>query len=149
MNLEQRIMDDLKAAMKARNALELETLRSIKSKMKYFQIDQKRENLSEEDILGVIQKLVKQSKDAIADFQKGNREDLVAKEEGEMEILKKYLPESLSKADLSELIKTVIAETGAEGKKDFGKVMKAVIQKVKGRADGKEVSTIVGELLGG
>jgi len=148
MNLEQRIIDDLKKAMKARNALELETLRSIKSQMKYFQINQKRASLSDEDILGVIQKLVKQGKDAIADFQKGDREDLVAKEKSELEILKKYLPESLSEADLSELIKTVIAETGAEGKKDFGKVMKAVMQKAKGRADGKEINRIVTHLLG-
>jgi hypothetical protein len=104
---------------------------------------QKREELKEEHIIQVIQKQIKQHKDSIEQFEKGSRMDLVAKEKGELAVLEAYLPNMLSENELQAMVKDVILELGVSAKKDMGKVMKEVLARAKGRADGKALSAIV------
>jgi len=106
-----------------------------------------RHELSDDEILKLLGTMVKQRKDSINQFKKGGREDLVAKEEQELEILNVYLPEPMDALEIENIVKTVIAETGAAGKKDMGKVMQAVMALAAGRADGKEVNRMVSSLL--
>ena len=105
--------------------------------------------LTEEEVLEAISSEAKKRKEAILEFGKGGRQDLVDKETKELEIIKKYLPEQLSEEEVKEIVKTTIAEIGAAGPKDIGKAMSAVMPKVKGRTEGNIVSKIVGELLKG
>jgi uncharacterized protein YqeY len=108
---------------------------------------EKLSKLTEEEILGVIQSEAKKRKDAIVEFAKGNRQDLVDKETKELEIIKKYLPEEMGEDELRKEAEKTIAEVGASGPQDTGKVMSALMEKVKGRAEGSLASRIVGELL--
>jgi uncharacterized protein YqeY len=149
MSLSERLTEDMKAAMKAGPAgkLRLDTIRFIKAALKNAEID-KKAPLTDEDILGVITKQVKQLKDSIAEFEKGGRQDLVAKAQAELEVLTSYLPQPLSADEVRELARQVIAEVGAQGPKDMGKVMGPLVARTKGRADGKLVNQIVKELLG-
>jgi uncharacterized protein YqeY len=149
MSLSERLTEDMKAAMKAGPAgkLRLDTIRFIKAALKNAEID-KKAPLTDEDILGVITKQVKQLKDSIAEFEKGGRQDLVEKAQAELEVLTSYLPQPLSADEVRELARQVIAEVGAQGPKDMGKVMGPLVARTKGRADGKLVNQIVKELLG-
>ena len=146
--LSEKINADLKQAMLARDALQLSTLRMLKSAIEYTKIEKKQENLADPEVLAVIQKQVKQRQDSIAGFEKGGRTDLADKEKAELAILKSYLPAELSEAQLTAVVQAVIAETGAQTKADMGKVMKAVQTKVAGRADNRLVSQIVAKHLG-
>ncbi len=149
MSLMQRLNDDMKAAMKAGPAgkARLETIRFLKSALRNAEID-KKAPLTDEDILGIITKQVKQLKDSMAEFEKAGREDLLAKAQAEVQILSDYLPQQMSEAEIRELAQQVIAEVGAQGPRDMGKVMGPMMARTKGRADGKLVSQIVKELLG-
>ena len=148
MSLKDRLMQDMKEAMKARDQLRLSTLRLLISEIKNKEIDSKGE-LKDEDILSIIQKAVKQRQDSIAQYEKGGRQDLADKEKAELEILKAYLPEELSQEEILKIIDEAIAATGASSPKEMGKVMKEVMPKVKGRADGKLVNELVRKRLAG
>ncbi len=146
MSLSQRMDDELKAAMKARDQVRMDTLRMLKSDVKRVEID-KKAPLTDEEILSIVQKSIKKRQDSIEMFKTGGRQDLVDKESGEIEILKVYLPEQMDEAQITVLAKEAIAATGAASKKDTGKVMGALMPKVKGKADGRLVQQVVSGLL--
>ena len=148
MSLKTQLMDDMKAAMKAKEEgkAKLAVIRMVRAAIKQAEIDGKKE-LDDNDIMALISKEVKMRRDSIDEFKKGNRDDLVAKNEAEIEVLMAYLPEQLSEAEVRALVEEAIAATGASTPKDMGKVMGALMPKVKGRADGKMVNAIVKELL--
>lgn len=147
MSLRQDIHKDIAVAMKAGEKERLSTVRMLMSAIKYKEVDAHRE-LTDEETIAVISTLVKQRQDSIEQFTKGNRLDLVEKETKELEVLRTYLPPQLSEAEVRDIIKKAVAETGAAGQKDMGKLMKVVMPQVKGKADGKMVNDIVKELLG-
>src|SRR2546422_7546490 len=124
--LADKITADMKDAMRAKDVMRLSTLRLLKSAIDYYKIEKKQETLTDADVTAVIKKQIKQRQDSIEGFEKGNRADLADKEKAELAILKSYLPEELSQAQLEEIIKAAIAEVGATLKADMGKVMKAV-----------------------
>jgi uncharacterized protein len=133
----------MKDAMRAKDAPRLSTLRMLKSAIEYQKIEKKQEQLTDADVTAVIKKQIKQRQDSIDGFEKGGRMDLVEKEKAELVVLKAYLPEELSAAQIEEVVKATIAELGATTKTDMGKVMKAVQAKVAGRADNRLVSQLV------
>jgi uncharacterized protein YqeY len=141
--LTDKITADMKDAMRAKDAARLSTLRLLKSAVEYYKIEKKQEQLTDADVTGVIKKQIKQRQDSIEGFEKGGRADLVEKEKAELVVLKAYLPEELSPAQLEEIVKTTIVELDAKTKADMGKVMKVVQTKAAGRADNKLVSQIV------
>lgn len=147
MSLREDINKDITAALKAGEKEKLSTLRMLLSAVKYKEVDAKRQ-LNDEEVIGVISTLIKQRNDSIEQFTKGGREDLAEKEKKEAEVLKGYLPPQLSEAEIRDIVKKAAAETGASGAKDMGKLMKAVMPHVKGKADGKLVNDIVKEVLG-
>jgi uncharacterized protein YqeY len=149
MGLNERLTEDMKAAMKAGPAgkVRLDTIRFLKAALKNVEID-KKAPITDEDVLGVLTKQVKQLKDTIGEFEKGNREDLIAKAQAEIAVLSAYLPEQISADELRELASQIIAQVGAQGPKDMGKVMGPLVAQTKGRADGKLVNQVVKELLG-
>lgn len=145
--LTDKIAADMKQAMLAKDAPRLSTLRLLKSAIEYHKIDKKQEKLADADVITVIKRQIKQRQDSIEGFEKGGRTDLVDKETAELAVLKSYLPEELSEAQITEIVQTAIAEVGAATKTDMGKVMKAVQAKTAGRADNRLVSQIVARLL--
>lgn len=142
-----KIQSDLNQALKDKKEVEVSTLRLLLSEIHNQEIAKQAE-LTEEDFIEVVQKEIKKRKEAIEAYQKGKRDDLVAKEKQELEILNKYLPQQLSSQELEVIIQSVIKETGASGMSDFGKVMGAVMGRAKGQADGKIVSESVKKALG-
>jgi uncharacterized protein len=147
MALQERISQELKAAMLAKDADTVGTLRLLKSAMGYAQIEKKTDVLPDAEVVGLIQKEIKKRRDSIEQFQSGGRPELAAKESAEISVLEKLLPPPLSSDELDQLIRTVIQETGATSKKEMGAVIKAVQAKAAGRADGKTISGMVGKLL--
>lgn len=147
MSLETKIMEDLKNAMKAKDQTALRGIRAIKSAILLFKTDGSGNVLDEAAEIKLVQKLVKQRQDSLAIYQEQNRADLAEVEQGEIDILMKYLPEQLSEADLEKIIGDIITETGASSVKDMGKVMGAANAKLAGKADGKTISLIVKKLL--
>lgn len=147
MSLEDTISEDIKTAMREKDSVRLEVLRGVKSQMKYYQIEKKLEKMGDEDVINVLKKMIKQRNDSIEQFKAGNRMDLAEKEGKELEALKKYLPQQMSREELEALIREVIKETGATEKKQMGLVIKQVMAKAKGMADGKDVNQIAGSLL--
>ncbi|MBI4368297.1 MAG: GatB/YqeY domain-containing protein [Candidatus Omnitrophica bacterium] len=145
--LYERIETDMKTAMKEKKEAALRTIRMLKAAIKNREIEKKVKALSEDDLLEVIQKQVKQRKDSVQEYEKAGRPDLAGKESEEIGILGQYLPRPLSESDLEGLIQEAIQATGAKTKADIGKVMKAVMLKVRGRADGKQISQIASSLL--
>ncbi len=147
MSLEDRIKQDYIQAMKDKDGRKVTTLSFLRAQIKNASIEKKTEALSDVEIIAIIKKQVKQRLDAIAQFEKGGREDLVEKEKMEVEILKTYLPEEMPLQELEAIINEIIQQTGAMSMKDMGKVMKEVLPKVAGRADSKTVSDIVRKKL--
>ena len=147
MSLEEKIAEDYKQAMKDKNAVKVSVLSFLRSQLKYAMIEKKADKISDADAVAVIKKQVKQRQDSIAQFGQGGRTDLVEKETAELAILKSYLPEEMSDEDLKKIIAQAIKESGASGAKDMGKVMKAVLAKVAGKADSKKTSDLVKESL--
>jgi uncharacterized protein YqeY len=149
MSLNERLTEDMKTAMKAGVAgkARLDTIRFLRSALKNVEID-KKAPLTDEDVLGVITKQVKQLKDSIDEFQKAGRSDLVEKAQAEVAVLSDYLPQQMSEAEVRDLARQIIADVGAQGPKDMGKVMGPLVARTKGRADGKLVNQVVKELLG-
>jgi uncharacterized protein len=144
--LTEQIRADLTESMKARTAERTSTLRMLQSAIKYEQIESGHE-LTDEEALAVIRKSVKQRLDSIEQYTKGNRPELAAKEQSELEILKAYMPPELSDAELESGLREIIASTGAQSKKDLGKVMKEATARYKGRAEGKKIQEMVSRLL--
>jgi len=147
MSLQERISQEIKAAMLAKDADRLSALRMLKSALGYAQMERKTESLSDADVVALVQKEVKKRRDSVEQFEKGGRGELAAKEKQEIVVLESFLPQQLSAADLEKLVRNTIHELGATSKKDMGPVIKAVQAKAAGRADGKTVSGLVGKLL--
>lgn len=145
--LEKRIAEDLKKSIKNKDVTRTSTLRMITASMQNLAIEKKTKGLKDADVIKIISKQAKQHQDSIESFKKGNRADLVEKETKELSILKSYLPKQLDEKELEGVVKKVISETGASSKSDFGKVMKLVMQEIKGQADGKIISSLVQKLL--
>lgn len=147
MGLRDDLTGQVTAAMKAGDKARLSTLRLFLSAVKYKEVDLKR-NLNDEEVQQVASTLIRQRQDSVEQFRKGGRVDLAEKEEQEIVVLKEFIPPQLSADELKDLIKKLAAEVGASGQKDMGKLMKAVMPHVKGKADGKLVNDIVKEVLG-
>jgi len=147
MSLLDRVSQEVKSAMLAKDAERLSTLRLLKSAIGYVQIERKTENLGDADIVAIIQKEVKKRREAAEQYGKGGRQELANKEKQEIGILESFLPTPLSAEELEQLVRAAIQETGASGKKQMGQVIKAVQGKAAGRADGKTISEVVGRLL--
>ena len=146
MSIKDKLMADLKDAMKSHNKLRKDVITLIRSAIKQREVDERIE-LTDEDILTIISKQLKEKKSSIEDFKKGNREDLVKQTEDQMKILLEYLPKQLSQEDLKEIVKDAIDKENISSMKDIGKLMKAVMPQVKGKADGNAVNKIARELL--
>jgi uncharacterized protein YqeY len=147
MSLQERVSQEIKAAMLAKDAERLSVLRMLKSTLGYAQIERKTENLSDGDVVAIVQKEVKKRRDSVEQFEKGGRPELASKEKEEITVLESFLPTAFSADELEQLVKATIQELGATSKKDMGPVIKAVQAKAAGRADGKTVSGLVGKLL--
>eukprot|EP01089_Gocevia_fonbrunei_P017164 TRINITY_DN5487_c0_g1_i2.p1 TRINITY_DN5487_c0_g1~~TRINITY_DN5487_c0_g1_i2.p1 ORF type:complete len:150 (+),score=40.70 TRINITY_DN5487_c0_g1_i2:242-691(+) len=144
MGLQQRVMEDMKAAMKAKDTVALESLRAIKSALLLAQTETgPGTELSEEDEVKLVQKLVKQRKDSAAIYKEQGREDLAEPELAQAVIIEKFLPEQLTEEEIEKVVVKTIVAVGASGMKDMGKVMGIVSQELAGQADGKTISTIV------
>jgi uncharacterized protein YqeY len=146
MSLEEKLVEEMKQAMKANDKLRLSTIRMIRSSLKNKEIEL-RKKLENEDILKVIQVMVRKGEESIEQFQAGGRTDLVEKEKKEIEILKSFLPQPLSQEEILKIIDQSIQEAQALSLKDMGKVMKLVMPKIGGKADGKLINQLVKEKL--
>ena len=148
MSLKEQLTADMKEAMKNKEKERLAVIRMVRGAIRQQEIDGQKE-LGEEVVIAVISKEVKMRRDSIEEFQKGGREDLVEKTQAEIDVLLPYLPAQLSEDEVRELVKAAVEQTGAATPKDMGKVMGVLMPKVKGRADGKMVNTIVKSFLQG
>lgn len=146
MSLKEQLTNDMKEAMKAHEKERLAVIRMVRGAVKQQEIDGKTE-LDDEGVIAVLSKEIKMRKDSLEEFQKGGREDLVAKTQAEIDFLMPYMPAQLSEEEVRGLVKAAVEQTGASTAKDMGKVMGALMPKVKGRADGKLVNAIVREFL--
>ena len=144
--LYDKLMDDMKTAMKARDMSSVNTLRGVIAKIKDLTVNDGKE-MTDDVALAVIAKAVKQREESIAQFTAAGRAELAENERREQAFLAKYLPAQLTEAEVAEVVKAVVAETGAASKRDMGRVMKEVMARVKGQADGKLVSKLVGAAL--
>jgi uncharacterized protein YqeY len=145
--IKTRLNDDLKQAMKGGDRMKCTTIRQLLSAIHNSEIA-KQGQLSEDDLLGIIAKEVRQHKESIEAFRNGDRNDLAEKEEAELAILSAYMPEQIGRDQIVAAARKVIEETGACGPRDKGKVMSQLMPQLKGKADGKEINAVVGELLG-
>jgi len=146
MSVSEKISTDYKDALKAGDKNKVSVLRMIKSSIKYKEIE-KRAPLTDEEVQAVLMTSVKRSKESIEQFSKAGREDLANREKEEMLVVQEYLPTQLGEDEVRKMVQDVIAEEGASGPKDTGRVMKSVMARLKGQADGKLASKIVKELL--
>ena len=147
MTLQEKLSQEIKAAMIAKDADRLGALRMLKSTIGYLLIERKTEALTDADFISVVQKEVRKRRDSVEQFENGGRPELAAKEKAEITVLEVFLPQAMAADELEQLVKATIQEVGATGKKDMGAVMKVVQAKVAGRADGKTISGLVGKLL--
>jgi uncharacterized protein YqeY len=147
MPLKNQITEDMKSAMKAGDKDRLKTVRLIMAAIKQVEVDQRIE-IDDAGVLSVLEKMVKQRRDSVEQFEKGGRDDLAAIEKAEIEVLEAYLPEQLSADEITALVNEIIAATGAEGMRDMGKVMGQIKARAAGRADMGAVSAAVKERLG-
>jgi len=146
MSLEERLLEEMKQAMKSNDKLRLSTIRMIRSALKNKEIEL-RKSLEDEEVAKVIQAMVRKGEESVEQFQIGGRTDLVDKEKKEIEILKSFLPQPLSQEEILQIIDQSIQETQASSPKDIGKVMKSVMPKIGGKADGKLINQLVKERL--
>ncbi|MGN7357778.1 GatB/YqeY domain-containing protein [Paenibacillus sp. SAF-054] len=146
MNLSERLNEDMIQAMKSKEKFKLSTIRMVRSTIKNLEIDLKR-TLDDNEVLDILSREIKQRKDALQEFKKAGRDDLAANVEAEIEIIGQYLPEQLSEEEIKVIVQQTIQETGASSKADMGKVMSALMPKVKGRSDGKLVNQVVQQFL--
>ncbi len=147
MSLENKITQDLKTAMKAKDQVSLRGIRAIKAAILLAKTDGSGKELNEDLEIKMLQKLVKQRQDSLDIYEKQGREDLAVVEREEIDVIKRYLPEPLSAEELEAMIKEIIAQTGASSMKDMGKVMGMASKALAGKADGKTISGVVKQLL--
>lgn len=146
MALKEKLMEDLKSSMKSKDTIRKNTITMIRAAIKQKEVDERIE-LDDQGVIEIISKQLKEKKSVIEDFKKGQRQDLVEQTEKEMEILLEYLPKQLSEDDIREIVMETVKEVNASSMKDMGLVMKSVMPKVKGKADGNTVNKIVKEIL--
>ena len=143
MTLEERIVADMKAAMKAKDKVSLRGIRSIKAAIMNLKTDGSGDEVTPEKEIKLVQKMVKQRKDSLAIFMEQGREDLAAVEQEEIDVISRYLPEQLSEEKIAEIVDGIISDLGAGGMKDMGKVMGVASKKLGGSADGKTIAAVV------
>ncbi len=146
MSLKDVLASDLRDAMRHGDEAKRSVIRLVMSAIRYAEVEQGRP-LDDEGVLRVISKEVKQHRESIAEFERGNRPDLVAKEKAELDVLLSYLPQQMSREEVVAVVQSVIEEVGAHGPGDMGRVMPKVMAAIRGRADGREVSKVAQELL--
>ncbi|MBA7623473.1 putative protein YqeY [subsurface metagenome] len=146
-NLKQKLTDDLRQAMRSGDKLKRSTIRLLMAAISNAEIA-RQATLEDADILGIIAREVRQRHESIEAFKQGNRPELVTREETELAVLQQYLPPQMTREEIVGAARRVIAEVGAEGPGDKGKVMPKLIPQLKGRADGREINAVVSELLG-
>lgn len=144
--MKERILEDLKNAMKSQDKQKLAVIRMVKGAISLEEINSKKE-LTDDDIVGIIAKQIKTRKESIIDFEKGNRQDLVDQTNEEIKILEEYMPEQLSAEEIEEVISTIINDINPTGMSDMGKIMKEASSKLKGKADMSFVSSLIKEKL--
>lgn len=150
MDILKKIDDDLSTSLKAKDEIRVSTLRMMKAALKNAEIEKRQKGgLKEEDITGVLSSLVKQRMESVEQYTKAGRVDLADKESREIEIIQEYLPEQLSEEEIESLIRSAIQETGVSSVKEIGRLMKVLMPKVKGRADGRVVNEKVRDILEG
>ena len=146
MSLKEKLLEDLKVSMKNKDLIRKNTITMIRAAIKQVEVDERAE-IDDERILEIISKQLKEKKNAIEEFKRGNRQDLVEQTEEESKILLEYLPKQLTEEEIKEIVVETLNEIGAKSIKDIGLVMKSVMPRVKGRADGSTVNKIVRQLL--
>ena len=146
MSLQERLSEDLKDAMRRKDSTRRSTIRFIRAAVQNQEID-KGKALDDDEVIGVLSRLVRQHQESITEFKKADRQDLVGKEEAELRIIREYMPEQIPEENLADLARNAISQTGASGPGDFGKVMGLLMPQVRGRADGAQVSSVVRQLL--
>ena len=150
MSLLNSLNDELKAAMRAKDSLKLEALRAIKSAVLLVKSATAGDvDLTEEEEIKLLQKLVKQRKDSAVIFKEQNRDDLATPEDAQARVIAQFLPDQLSQQEIEQIVDEIVAKTGAQGMKDMGKVMGMASKEMAGKADGKTISTIVKQKLNG
>ena len=147
MTLEERIMSDMKAAMKAKDKVSLRSIRAVKAALLIAKTDGSGDEMTAEKEIKLVQKMVKQRKDSLNIYKEQGRDDLAAVEAEEIEVISRYLPEQLSEEKIAEIVEGIISQLGAEGMKDMGKVMGVASQKLAGSADGKTLAAVVRQKL--
>jgi len=147
MTLSEKLVNDMKEALKSKDERKLCAIRFLRSQIKNLEID-KRRPVTDEEVVTLIQKNIKQRKEVFPDYERMGRTDYLEKEKAEIVIMEAYLPPQLSKEEITKLVEDAIKETGAASIKDIGKVMGALVSRTKGKADGKIVSDLVKERLG-
>ncbi|WP_258187240.1 GatB/YqeY domain-containing protein, partial [Candidatus Hakubella thermalkaliphila] len=147
MLLKERVIQDMQNSLKKGDKIRLSTMRLLLSEIKNLEKEKRISDLSDDDVLSVVRREIKRRDQALEEFRKTDRKDLVDKEERERQILEEYLPVQLSQEELEAMVRRVIQETGASSSREMGKVMGRMMQEVKGKADGKRVRQIVERLL--
>ena len=147
MSLKERLKVDLKDAMRAKQIVKRDSIRAINTMIKQIEVDQ-RVDLDDNEVIKLIQSGIKKREESIAQYKAASRDDLVQKEQEQIDIFKEYLPKQLEDSELEEIIKQIIEQTEATSMKDMGKVMKIAQEKIGGSADGKRISSMVKKLLG-
>ena len=147
MTLREKIPQDLKNALREKKTLDLSVLRLLQSALKNKEIEINKKDLSDEDVVSVVNSEVKKRRDAVREFEKVNRPDAAQNERNEIEILMRYMPEQLSEDEIRGIVRDAKSESGAQSMNDIGRVMKIVMPRVKGKADGAVVNNIVREEL--
>lgn len=142
MSLKQKLQEDLKSSMKNKDTIKKSVITLIRSSIKQYEVDN-RVDLGDDEIVDLIAKQLKQTRDSREEFAKAGRDDLVSKAEAEIEVLKEYLPQQLSEEELNKIVISTISEVGATSMKDMKKIMTSIMPKVKGRADGKLINELV------
>jgi len=139
--------EDLKKALKGAKPIRVSVIRMLKADINNQAMKMKKDSLNDDDVLKIVRKHIKQRNESIEQFKKGNRPDLVKNEQSELKVLLEYMPEQMSEKELDNIVRSIIEETEASSKKDMGRVIKACMDRVKGQADGKSISTIVMKYL--
>jgi uncharacterized protein YqeY len=146
MSLSEQLNEDMKQFMKSGDKFALSVVRMLRSAVKNVEIDQRR-TISDDEVLDILSREIKQRKDASSEFQKAGRQDLVDQAHAEIEVIQKYMPQALTEDELQQIVQQTIVQVGASSRADMGKVMSAVMPQVKGRADGKKINEVVQRLL--
>ena len=147
MSLKQQLKDDLKTAMREKQIVKRDAIRSINTMKKQIEVDERKE-LDDNDIIKLIQKGIKQREEAITQYKDASRDDLVQKEQDQIDVFSIYLPKQLSDDELQNVLQAIITEVGATSMKDMGKIMNPAKEKLGGSADGKRINEMVKKLLG-